>query len=115
MALRFKNWLFGVDRPRFPAATPDQLEGLRARRFSHATPERFAALWCEIANICGVDPLRLNESDEIAELCPSQGALDLNLRIMELEALVAMESKGMPPPAIRPQTIGDIIDYLTGR
>jgi hypothetical protein len=65
-----------------------------------------------IAAICGVDPLLLHEDEEIQALCPSQGALDLNLRIMELEALVMAESKHLPPPAQRPQRIGEIVDYL---
>ncbi len=107
-----KKWFFGAERARFSDATPEQLEALRARRFPTAAPDRFAVLWSEVAKICGVDPLQLHEDDPISTLCPSQGALDLNLRIMELEALVAAESKQMPPPATRPQTVGDVIDYL---
>ena len=115
MALRrVKAWLFGAERPKFPDAAPEQLEPLRTRRFPTAAPDRLARLWSEIARICGVDPLQLHEDDRITKLCPGQGALDLNLKIMELEALVAAESKHMPPPATRPQTVGDIIDYLIG-
>jgi hypothetical protein len=107
-----RNRLLGSDRPQFQAATPEALEFIRAGRFANAAPERFAAIWSEIANICGVDPLQMREEDELRVLCPTRRLTDLNLKMMELEALVAAESRGMPPPAIQPQTVGDILDYL---
>lgn len=113
MALaKLRAWLTGPRRPKFDAATPDQLQELRSRRFRSVDPERFAALWSEIANICGVHPLVMHADDEIQRLCPTEGVLDLNLKMMELEALVMAESKHLAPPVRRPQTIGDIIDYL---
>lgn len=99
-------------RPSFDAVTADQLQELLSRRFPSVDRERFAQLWSEIANICGVDPLVMHEDDEIQRLCPSNGVLDLNLKVMELEALVMANSKHLAPPARRPQTIGDIVDYL---
>lgn len=113
MALaKLRDLLKGARRPRFDAATPDQLQELLSRRFPSVDRERFAKLWSEIANICGVDPLVMHEDDEIQRLCPTNGALDMNLKMMELEALVMAQSKHLAPPVGRPQTIGDIIDYL---
>lgn len=113
MALaKLRDWVIGPRRPKFAPATPDQLQELLSRRFRTVDRERFAALWSEIANICGVDPLVMHEDDEIQRLCPTKGVLDLNLKMMELEALVMAESKHLRPPAHRPQTVGDIIDYL---
>jgi hypothetical protein len=107
-----RDWLIGRRRSNFEAVTADQLQELLSRRFPSVDRERFAQLWSEIANICGVDPLVMHEDDEIQRLCPSNGALDMNLKMMELEALVMAQSKHLEPPVRRPQTIGDIIDYL---
>lgn len=81
------------------------------RRFADADRVEFARLWCEIATICDVDPLKLHEDDSLRELCP-EPLLTFDLKLQELEALVIQESRELPPPRRRPNTVGEIIDYL---
>lgn len=87
------------------------LETIRARRFAIADKEEFARIWCEIATICDVDPLKLHEDNLLRELCP-ESPLSFNLRMQELEALVLQETKERRPPRSRPNTVGEVIDYV---
>jgi hypothetical protein len=98
-------------------ADQEELEAIRARRFADADRGEFARLWCEIATICDVDPLKLHEDDLLRDLCP-EPLLTFNLKIQELEALVMQETQDLPPPRSRPNTVGEVVDYvleLSGR
>jgi hypothetical protein len=80
--------------------------------FRQLTASGLRSSGLRFANICSVAPLAMHEDDEIQRLCPTNGALNMNLKMMELEALVMAQSKHLAPPVRRPQTMGDIIDYL---
>ena len=91
----------------------DQLEPIRAARFPGTAPDRFAVLWCAVAEIIGVDVLTMRAEDCVIDLCPNSRWLGFNARIENLEALVLDESRNRPPPLKKMETIGDIIDYLS--
>jgi len=74
-------------------------------------------LWCEIAHLCGVSPLEMHENNPPEELCPPHRVLGLvepNAVLEEISALIMAESRGRPAPKTRPNTVGDVLDYLLG-
>jgi hypothetical protein len=95
------------------AAHAGFLESVYRRRFPKAERARFELLWCEVAEVCRVVPDALHEDDKIADRCPApRGWLSTDTRLDDLEYLVMTESRGMPPPKLRPETIGQVLDYL---
>jgi hypothetical protein len=89
------------------------LEQIRAARFPHVERDRFAAIWCAVAEIIGIDPLLLRAEDRVIELCPNSRWPSFNGKIQDLEALVLDKSRDRAPPSKTMETIGDIVDYLS--
>jgi hypothetical protein len=95
----------------------DELKHIHERRFVGSDAERFRRLWCEIASLCEVSPLEMHENDRLGDRCPQSRWLRLvhpGARQENLEALVLMESRHLPPPTVLATTIGDVLDYLLG-
>ena len=95
----------------------DELRHIHERRFAGSDAERFVRLWCEIASLCDVSPLDMHENERLGELCPQSrwlGFVHPSARQENLEALVLMESRHLPPPTVPPTTVGDVLDYLLG-
>lgn len=89
------------------------LEQIRAASFPDAEEDRFATLWCAVAEIIDIDPLKMRAEDRVIDLCPNSRWPSINGKIQNLEALVLAESRDCPPPPKTMVTIGDIIDYLS--
>jgi hypothetical protein len=91
----------------------DFLAKVYLRSFQDRDERRFKFLWCEIAEACHVAVDELHENDAISTLCPGkQGWLSRDHRLDDLEYIILRDSRGRPPPAQPPQTIGDVIRYL---
>jgi hypothetical protein len=89
------------------------LDNVYRRRFRGTDKARFDFLWCEIAEVSRVRPDLLHEDDLISDRCPGQQSwLSSDTRLDDLEYVIMTESQGRPPPKRRPQTIGDVLDYL---
>jgi hypothetical protein len=89
------------------------LEKLRMRRFPESDAERFALLWCEMAEVCGLSPVDLREDLELASLRSAPRSwLSLSDRLEDLNYLVLVESRELAPPRPKPTTIGGVLDYL---
>lgn len=96
-------------------ASYEELRHIHQRRFAKTDPERFVRLWCEIADICEVSPRSLHENSNLADLCPPfrlLGLVEPSSRNEALEALVMAETRGKAPPARRPTTVGEMLDYM---
>ena len=89
------------------------LDRLRRRRFPEADAERFARLWCEMAEVCGLSPDDLHEDLELASLRSAPGSwLSFDDRLEDLNYLILVESRELAPPRPKPTTIGGVLDYL---
>lgn len=98
------------------AAHSTFLSDVYERRFPGTDKARFELLWCEVAEICGVAPDTLHEDDTVANRCPPpKGWLSSDTRLDDLEYIIVTESRGRPPWKRRPETIGEILDYLLER
>jgi hypothetical protein len=95
------------------AAHMAYLEALHRRRFPDTDKDRFMSLWCEIAEICRLSPDALHEDLKIASLrSVSTSWLSSDNRLENLNHLVLIESRDLPPPRPKPATIGGVLDYL---
>ena len=89
------------------------LDGVHTRRFAGTDKRRFEHLWCEIAEVCKVKPDTLHEDDKIVDRCPPPRSwLSSDTRLDDLEYVIMSESRKSPPPKQRPETIGQVLDYL---
>ena len=115
---RLLRWLRSPFRPSpVDVRSYEELRHVHERRFPASDPERFVRLWCEVADLCGVLPLEMHEDDRPEELFPPDRVLGLvepNVALEEISALIMAESRGRPPPKTRPNTVGEVLDYLLG-
>jgi hypothetical protein len=89
------------------------LDDIYRRRFRGTNKARFEFLWLEVAEVCRVRPEELHEDDRISDRCPGrQGWLSSDTRLDDLEFVIMSESRETPPPRTKPQTIGEVLDYL---
>lgn len=95
------------------AAHASYLDAVYRRRFPGTNKVRFELLWCEIAEVCRVTPGELHEDDKIADRCPpSNDLFSSDNRLDDLEYIILTESRNAAPPKQRPETIGQVLDYL---
>jgi len=93
---------------------PDSaLQPLLERSFSGARREHFCRLWREVASICGVQPLELQETDELLKLCPPPRWSDINEKLDELVYLAMRERPGTPDHQLR--TVGELMAWMLHR
>jgi len=91
----------------------EALEKLRLLRFPQAESERFALLWCEIAEICAQRPDELDVDSALTSLRGAPGFwTDLDNPLEDLNYLMLIESGARPPPRPKPTTIGEVVTYL---
>lgn len=103
-----------LERQRSAIAThAEYLNAVHGRRFPGTDKERFDLLWCEVAEVCRVTPGELHEDDKIADRCPPSNSLfSSDTRLDDLEYTIITESRHVAPPKRRPETIGQVLDYL---
>lgn len=111
-AQRLLSWFRRTPPQPSTTVPPDSLEPIREAHFPHAHPARFYQLWCEIADILGVDALALGPEDVIIELCPNSKYPVFNDRLHTLEGLIMTESRKCAPPPERMHTVRDVVAYL---
>jgi hypothetical protein len=90
------------------------LKDMHARYLTGSDFARFAFIWCEIAAVCERSPDAIRVEEPIAVLCPSSSFLGLihNPRLDDLEYLIMLESRALPPPEEVPKLVMDVLRYL---
>jgi hypothetical protein len=91
------------------AVDAGQLEEIYQRRFAGRDRERFAQIWCEVANISRRKPSDLNENDELKNLGVGKAWFP-EVVLNEIVDYATWESRGEPKGPIT--TVGELVDWL---
>ena len=91
-----------------------ELSALQEQHFKATDAQRFRYIWCSIADICGVPPLKLNKNAQLVDLCPPPSRWsNINERLDDIEEFALRESRGrLIPENLR--TVGALVEWLLG-
>jgi hypothetical protein len=89
------------------------LESIHDCQFADSDRERFMLLWCEMAEVFRVSVHGLSADTELRSLLSAKKTRWWEPSCQDdLEYLIAMESRGRPPPEAELRTVGDVLAYL---